>query len=472
MEAPVSRKKKLLRDIGIYAVGNLGSKLITFLLVPLYTFYILPDAYGYYDLCLTAVFFIAPIVVCQLNDGGFRFLIEAGDDPAMRTRVVTYVVRTLAVNSAIALAIGGLLIWLAHIAYLPYVVVYIVVMGVYDVTVQMVRGLGKTTMFVGAGVFTAFAVGALSVLFIPVMGMGIAGIFLANTLARAVCLLWVLWRSGLVRDYFKPTVKTGDLGPRILRYSLPLLGVSLCWWMLSSSNKYIIMWALGDAANGLYAVAFKFATILQVLGLIFYQAWQENAIRQYGTPDRNRFFSQVFNNYLYLLSGLVAVTPFAVRWCYPWLIAPEYQGSAGYLYLLVLSCMVYSLSQVVQLAYQCSKHTLRAVAPFLLGTVISIGGSVLTVKCYGIYGVIVANLVAYLVMLAYVLIDTRKYVELSLDRSSSQAIALVVCAGVAFYMIPTWADLPCMLVMCVFFITFAPESFRHAVVAALHRRHG
>ena len=35
----MNRSTKFINDIFIYAIGNLGSKLITFLLVPLYTYY-------------------------------------------------------------------------------------------------------------------------------------------------------------------------------------------------------------------------------------------------------------------------------------------------------------------------------------------------------------------------------------------------------------------------------------------------
>ena len=35
-----NRSSKMMKDMGIYAIGNLGSKIITFLMVPLYTYYV------------------------------------------------------------------------------------------------------------------------------------------------------------------------------------------------------------------------------------------------------------------------------------------------------------------------------------------------------------------------------------------------------------------------------------------------
>ena len=92
-----NRNKKLINDIGIYAIGNLGSKLITFLMVPLYTYFISDVSdFGYYDLCLSVVFFFVPFVTLQLGDGAFRFLLNVGDDKARQREVLSVTYRTLA----------------------------------------------------------------------------------------------------------------------------------------------------------------------------------------------------------------------------------------------------------------------------------------------------------------------------------------------------------------------------------------
>ena len=72
-----SRKKKFIKDFGIYAIGNLGSKLITFLMIPLYTYFVeKPSDYGYFDLCFQVCLLMFPIVTLQLRDGAFRFLLD------------------------------------------------------------------------------------------------------------------------------------------------------------------------------------------------------------------------------------------------------------------------------------------------------------------------------------------------------------------------------------------------------------
>ena len=70
---PTNRVSKFLKDIGIYAIGNIGSKVITFLMVPLYTYFVHDTSdFGYYDLCLQVCLLLMPFVTLQLRDGAYR----------------------------------------------------------------------------------------------------------------------------------------------------------------------------------------------------------------------------------------------------------------------------------------------------------------------------------------------------------------------------------------------------------------
>ncbi|MEG2243548.1 MAG: hypothetical protein RSC87_08765, partial [Muribaculaceae bacterium] len=141
VQPTTGRSGKLLKDIGIYAIGNLGSKLVTFLLVPLYTFYIRPAEYGYYDICLTAIFILIPFLSLQLRDGGFRFLIDT-DDTSRKQSIVTFVYKTLFRNSIVCIFIGVFVYMFTSVQYLWLLVELLIVMSIYEVVIQIIRGLG------------------------------------------------------------------------------------------------------------------------------------------------------------------------------------------------------------------------------------------------------------------------------------------------------------------------------------------
>ena len=65
--------KTLIKDIIIFMVGSVGSKLILFLLVPLYTNYMTTEEYGSADLVFTVAQLLVPFVSAVIFDAVVRF---------------------------------------------------------------------------------------------------------------------------------------------------------------------------------------------------------------------------------------------------------------------------------------------------------------------------------------------------------------------------------------------------------------
>ena len=193
-----NRGSKFIKDIGIYAIGNIGSKIITFLMVPLYT-YFMPNKsdFGYYDVCLSMCFLLIPFVTLQMRDGAFRFLLDCDDD-TRRQRIVTFVTRSMLTTMTLAVLVTIMLSLTTKIGYLGYSLGLLIALALQDVYSQVFRGLGNNRAFVMVGILSAFCIGLFSVLFVAGFGWGIKGVFLANILARIVALIVVEARVRLI----------------------------------------------------------------------------------------------------------------------------------------------------------------------------------------------------------------------------------------------------------------------------------
>ena len=76
----LERNKYLLKNAGIFLIGNIGTKLINFLLVPLYTYALNTYEYGVVDLVGTLGFLLGPILMLNIHEGVLRFCIDKGTD--------------------------------------------------------------------------------------------------------------------------------------------------------------------------------------------------------------------------------------------------------------------------------------------------------------------------------------------------------------------------------------------------------
>ena len=68
--------KSLLKLTILYTIGNLSSKVISFVLVFFTTFYLSKEDVGAYDLILITLSLLSPFVTFQLTDAALRWLLD------------------------------------------------------------------------------------------------------------------------------------------------------------------------------------------------------------------------------------------------------------------------------------------------------------------------------------------------------------------------------------------------------------
>lgn len=465
-----SRAKKFITDILVYAVGTLGSKLITFMLVPLYTFFVAAEEYGYYDISLSVTLVLMGVVCMQMYDGTFRFLIDAKDDTEKKN-IISAVYSIVLRNSLVTLGIAYVLSLFYTIPYLWLMVTLLILMGLYEIQTNIYRGIGLNKYFAIAGILTSFLLFILVLIFVVWLRMGILGIFIANILARLLSLSLIELKLGVLKKYLSFKSVGSGTSSKLLKYSLPLMINGLCWWVINSSNKVFICNYIGLEENGKYAVVVKFASILMILSTIFYKAWQENALQQYNSPDRNKFFSFIFNTFVYGMCCLVMIFCFGLKIIYPWIVDSNYSDNIVYLYPLAFSSMVYCISTFFELGYQCSRNTARSMPSIMIAGGVNLVLNFVLIKLFGTFGIIASSIFCFGILLVYRAIETRRYFKITISLKSWLMLAFVIVSGVAFYYTKTiLSNILYLLVIISVSMAFMPDEIRNKARAKILKK--
>lgn len=467
----LSRKKKFLKDFGIYAIGNLGSKLITFLMIPLYTYCVeKPSDYGYFDLCLQMCFLMFPVITLQLRDGAFRFLLDT-QDTTERSRIITFAYGTLFKTIICTIVIALALSLFVHIDYLWSTIALLVVMAIYEFLAQISRGLGNNKAFIAVGLIASFGICLFSLIFVAWLRIGIAGIFLANILARVLSIAIVEYKMKTFSRFFNLKIDLKSTSKQLLSYSIPLIPVSLCWLLTTTSDRYFVSYFLGFSMTGIYAIAVRFGGLIHTLSNIFLQTWQENAIQQYNSPDRDEFFSKVFNYYMYVLCFTLIAFTFTLKICYGWIIGANYQDSLEYVYAINLSTILFAITVYFELPYQCAKDTKRAIPSIILTTIVNISLNFILTPLLHIYGVILTAIISYLTLIIYRWIDTRRYFTLRLHAKTLIPLSLIIVSAIPFYLNHNhWIDALYIVLSIIILLIFTPRELKASVINRLRRK--
>ena len=298
--------KYLLKNIGLLGVSSFGSKVLVFLLVPLYTSQLSTTEYGTYDLVYTIIQFLLPILSLNVVDGVMRFALEEGSDKRRILGIgVLFTGLSILMTCIIAVIDAVCLFNLIPTGSHLYFILYYASYALYMLMTQFARGVDKIADMAIAGVLNTVTMLVLNICLVLVCSWGLAGFYIANILATFVPSLYLILRiAGSLPDASLTRIEVRSLTKKLIAFSAPLGIVALGWWAINLSGRLIVTALCGTEGNGLFSIAYKIPQILNVIQSVFIQAWQISAIKDFDSADRDGFFEKTYNN---INSGMVLV---------------------------------------------------------------------------------------------------------------------------------------------------------------------
>ncbi len=410
-----NRYRSLIKNIGYLTIGNFASKILTFLLVPVYTYVLTTEEYGTYDAIVTTMQLLAPIVTLNIGEGAMRFCLTELKKQNQILKI-SYLYLALGILlSAVFLALNGIFHPISFLnGYEGIAFLYCLFYILYNFFTQYAKGVNKVACMSIAGVIATVSIIVFNLLFLLVFRIGIRGFFYANILGQAIPVVYYLLALPC-RIKKEETDETEDRALRreMTRYSLPLIFNTLGWTINSSLDKYCVIFFIGEAANGVLAVAYKIPTILSVVWSIFTQAWQISAVNEYGSKDRKKFYSEMFliTNAVGALfcAGLILLT----RPVSAFLFSKEFSEAWQYVPGLLISTLFNQTAGFVGPLLSAKKNSKAMAWASLAGTAVNLIFNILFIQWFGIQGAVIAtaisSFVIYLVRYLFVreLLDTK-----------------------------------------------------------------
>lgn len=400
------QEKRLVKNTIIYAIGNLGSKVLVYVMVLVYSYYIHAEELGYYDLILTSVGLVLPVVVLGINEAIYRFMVDKDNSKQGMVLGTAYrFILAITVALSIIFATIGMLF---RIRYWALILAYSISTLFFSSIQESLRGLSLTKFYAGIGLFNSLITLLLEFFFLIILKMGIDALLISKIIANTICIVYGAVKSpilnGVVNSRFdKPLFR------ELLLYSLPLVPNIICWWVMNTSDRYIVRYYLGASYNGIYAIANKFPTILTSITSVFYLAWQESAIKAYGQKNKNEFFSNIFNQYFRVLFSLCLVLVPATKIVSLYFVSAEYSSSWQFSTVLFYASAFSALCSFLGIGYQVSKETIRSLYTTIIAALINFAFNMIFINIIGLHAASISTLVAYAVLFVIRIAHTKRY---------------------------------------------------------------
>ena len=423
----------LLSNTVLFGISTFGSRFLSFLLTPFYTRILSSAEYGVTDLLIQTGNLIIPIASAGIANAVIRYGLErTGDKSGVFT---TGLLVTLG-GFFLLLAAAPLLHQIPFLSgYLWLVLLYVLAANVHSICNQFARAEGHVRLFALDGILRAGLAVLFNILLLAVFPMGIAGYVLSSVLADGISAGFVFYQARQWRQ-LKLSAVTRQEALRMLRYSAPLVPSSLCSWIINISDRYLIALLVGNAANGLYAVANKVPTVLFMVANTFSSAWQISALSERPRDEKERFFSNVFSVYsavaLVAASGVILTAQISTRL----LAALDYYGAWRYVPVLTLATTFGCLGAFLSSIYMVEQRSGATLATTVAGAVCNLVGNYFLIRIWGAMGAAISTWISYLVIFVVRAVHTRSMLRIRLCIPNLAACSLLLC-------------LQCVLMECV-----------------------
>lgn len=387
--------KNLVTNSIVFTIANFGSKVITFLMVPLYTYLLTPTDYGTIDLVTTISGLLLPIIFLCISDAVLRYVMsnKFSNDEVLSISLKIY---------ATGVLLFGVILFIISIfkdinSYKYYLFFIVATNGLLLIFNQFLRGIGKVKEFAINGTLYTLLFVLSNILLLVILKIGRNGYFFSIIISNIFCILYAIFSSKAYK-YF--TINTNkDILIVMLAYSLPLIPNSLMWWVMDASDKFIITYFLGVNANGIYAISKKLPTIIDTFHSIFNQAWQISAIEEADSDNSVEFTSNIYKIYSFLLftivSGLLVISRVVVQY----LLSNSYRESWKYIPFLLLSVAFSSLSGFLSANFIANEKTGIIFKTTLYGAIVNTILNFALIPFLGINGAGLATMISYYMVL-------------------------------------------------------------------------
>ena len=146
----MGRYAKLGKNIAFVALGNIASKLMSFLLIPFYTAILTTTEYGTADLMTTTVNLLMPFFTLLISESILRFALDAESNKAV---VFTSIMPVLIGGSLVFFAVSPLIRMNGELGeYYWYFIAYYFSVVVQTVISSFTRGIEKIGVYSFSGV--------------------------------------------------------------------------------------------------------------------------------------------------------------------------------------------------------------------------------------------------------------------------------------------------------------------------------
>lgn len=400
-----SEIKKLVKHSAVYSIGTLLSKIIGFLMIPVYTRFLMPEDYGIIELLALTTDVIGMVLAVGIGDAIYRFYFDSEDDE-VRKQIVSTALLTFGVIGFTGLLLISTfsnplsLLIIGSEKYSSYFLITFTTLWF-----NTLFEIGSTYLIIKQKpfIFISFSIGrlivalSLNILFVVYYNMKVLGIVLSSlftAIVGAVALLSIIIPQIGLSFSYKECKK-------MLVYGLPLIPSRLASFVVNVSDRYFLNYFSSLSDVGIYSLGYKFGLIGHYFVTSpFFQAWAPRRFEIFKQENAREVFSKVLTYFILISTFFGLVIALFSKDAIELVATPAFYDAYKVVPIIVLCYLILSLQYHFEIGILIHKKTKLIMYINLTVGILNLLLNFILIKRFHIWGAALATLFCMLFKVA------------------------------------------------------------------------
>ena len=441
-QAAVFSIKKLFSDVAVYSTGNFLVKGLSLISAPIFTRLFDPSQYGAWSYINVFVAFLTGILLLGGDNAYTRYFFLCKSDEEKKTLTATWVT-FLAIWGVVVVAVflpfnriiadwmlgaeGYQAAWVIGLISSPLMMMNLIL-------AQALRNRFQAKAYALLNFITAALTISLSVIFVVLFNLGVAGALLG---AATASLVMIPIRLMSIRDLLSRSFSFKFL-KQLLLFGLPLVPMNIAFWFFSNADRLMLARLATLEAVGLYSIAGSLAAVIMLLQNAIGQSWLPHGIKLFEEDEvlASSVFARTMVFFLaamgIIITGFVALAQEVIFI----LVPPAYYDAFKVIPFLAAGFIFFTSAHVSVVAIMAKNKTTYIMSACWLIALINIGLNALLIPAFGIAGAWTATGISYLFFaLSYSLISKRLWPIVYPQKTVAGLLAVPLLAVFIIYLI-------------------------------------
>lgn len=428
--------KNTLKQTLIYSLGNLSSKVIGFILLPLYTGYLSINEYGILAILEATSQILIGIFGFNLTTSMMRWCASETSFQKQKKVISSALFSIIIIASLFSfvttpfsLEISELIFNSAKFENYILIMLLSVSFGIIsNVPLEVIRFREKAAFYVFLTASKFLLIVLFNIYFIIYQKLGVEGIILSQLIGSIYV---IIFSFPFLFKNIIPSYNLKIVG-EMFRFGAPLVFSTSALLLLSLGDRYVIKYFLGEASVGIYSLGHKVASVINVFILQSFQVgFLPIAYKRINDSDSPRFFSKV-TTYLIFILVLFALSLSLLSKELIQLISlnTDYWIAYTVVPLVSMAFIFKGMQYVFSLPFHFVKKTSIIAYIVTFTAILNILLNIILIPIYGYLMAAVVMVLSYLTMAVLYFFTARKYYSIPFEVK--RILMMIIVGGILY----------------------------------------